>query len=127
MKCKYCQAELEEGATLCPACGMEQMEETVPAEDVVAAEEITPAEEVLPEEPVMQAPTEIKEGIKATPGKIALAVGAVVVLGKNKLNIYHKDALYQIKGDAHFNGLKYMNIFYRNQNQRAGDGDFLGI
>ena len=24
MKCKYCQAELEEGVTLCPACGKEQ-------------------------------------------------------------------------------------------------------
>ena len=30
MKCKYCQAELEEGATLCPACGKEQEEAAEP-------------------------------------------------------------------------------------------------
>ena len=26
MKCKYCQSELEEGVTLCPACGKENAE-----------------------------------------------------------------------------------------------------
>ena len=74
MKCKYCQAELEEGATLCPVCGKEQLEETVPVE------EIAPVEEAVAEEPVKQAPPEIKEGIKATPGKIALAVVAGIVV-----------------------------------------------
>lgn len=54
-------------------------------------------------------------------------IRVITVLGKNKLNIYHGDMLYQIKGDARFNGLKYMNIFYRNKNQREGGGDFLGI
>ncbi len=54
-------------------------------------------------------------------------IHVITVLGKNKLNIYHADALYQIKGDKRFNALKYMNIFYRNKNQRAGEGDFLGI
>ena len=44
-KCKYCQAELPEGTTLCPDCGRENKEEK-----------------------------------KMTPGKIALAAGAVVVL-----------------------------------------------
>ncbi len=53
-------------------------------------------------------------------------INVITVLGKNKLNIYHKDALYQIKGDARFNALKYMNIFYRSKNQASG-GDFLGI
>ena len=53
-------------------------------------------------------------------------INVVTVLGKNKLNIYHKDALYQIKGDCRFNALKYMNIYYRNKNQLNG-GDFLGI
>ena len=28
MKCKYCEAELEEGVTLCPACGKDNAEET---------------------------------------------------------------------------------------------------
>ncbi len=54
-------------------------------------------------------------------------IRVITVLGKNKLNIYHTDAIYQIKGDARFNALKYMNIFYRHKNQLAGEGDFLGI
>lgn len=54
-------------------------------------------------------------------------IRVITVLGKNKLNIYHADALYQIKGDARFNAVKYMNIFFRNRNQNAGEGDFLGI
>jgi len=67
MKCKYCQTELEEGVTLCPACGAEQ-EQSV--EETVAE---APAEETAPQ---------IKEGVKATPGKITLAIVAgVVVLG----------------------------------------------
>lgn len=54
-------------------------------------------------------------------------IRAITVLGKNKLNIYHPDALYQIKGDKRFNALKYMNLYFRSKNQRAGSGDFLGI
>ncbi|MBR2937633.1 MAG: 1-acyl-sn-glycerol-3-phosphate acyltransferase [Oscillospiraceae bacterium] len=54
-------------------------------------------------------------------------IRVITVLGKNKVNVYHSDALYQIKGDARFNGLKYMNIFCRYKNQQAGQGDFLGI
>lgn len=50
MKCKYCQAELEEGVKICPTCG-EAVEESA-----------------------------VKEGIKATPGKIALAVVAGIVV-----------------------------------------------
>ena len=29
MNCKFCQAELPEGVTLCPACGQENAEEVV--------------------------------------------------------------------------------------------------
>ena len=64
MKCKNCEAELEEGVSLCPACGCDNglTEETIPAE---------------PEN------TPIVEG-KLTPGKIALlvvmAVAAVAVV-----------------------------------------------
>ena len=55
-------------------------------------------------------------------------ISVVTVLGKNKLNIYHADGLYQFKGGKRFNALKYMNIFYRSKNQSAGqDGKFLGI
>lgn len=54
-------------------------------------------------------------------------IRVITVLGKNKVNVYHTDGLFQIKGDARFNGLKYMNIFWRHKNQQAGEGDFLGI
>ncbi len=53
-------------------------------------------------------------------------ISVITVLGKNKLNIYHRDALYQIKSGSRFNALKYMNVFYRYKNQQTG-GDFLGI
>ena len=87
MKCKYCQAELEEGVTLCPACGKEQeVAEETPvvetAEEVASAEvEETPAAEVevIAETEEAAAP-EIKEGVKATPAKIALAIAAGVVV-----------------------------------------------
>lgn len=54
---------------------------------------------------------------------------AIVVLGKNKLNIYFEDKLYQIKGDKRFNALKYVNIYYRYKNLHDGDGSgtFLGL
>ena len=54
-------------------------------------------------------------------------IRVITVLGKNKLNIYHADGIYQIKGDCRFNALKYMNIFHRNRNQHTDGGDFLGI
>jgi len=55
-------------------------------------------------------------------------IRVITVLGKNKLNIYHSDALYQIKGGSRFNALKYMNIFFRHKNQQSGtNSDFLGI
>ena len=87
MKCKYCQAELEEGVTLCPACGKEQeVAEETPvvetAEEVASAEvEETPAAEVevIAKTEEAAAP-EIKEGVKATPAKIALAIAAGVVV-----------------------------------------------
>jgi hypothetical protein len=56
-------------------------------------------------------------------------LNAVTVLGKNKLNIYVNDKIYQIKGGKRFNALKYVNIFHRAFNIRKGieDGKFLGI
>ena len=97
-KCKYCQAELEEGSTICPSCGKDNAEtEAVPAAEPIPAAETAPAEETVPEETVPEEtvseetipaaepakeaqPAEIKEGAKATPGKVAIAVVAVVVL-----------------------------------------------
>ena len=85
MKCKYCQAELEDGMNVCPVCGKEQ--EEISAQEVAAE---TAAQEIVEEAPVQEpaaetateeakeTATEIKEGIKATPGKIALAIAAGV-------------------------------------------------
>jgi len=91
-KCKFCQEELEEGVTLCPACGKDNQEEpaaevgetvvlsgeeTVPAE--AAPEEITEATpeetaEATPEEP------EAKPGKKASPALIAAMVVMIIAL-----------------------------------------------
>lgn len=72
-KCKFCQADLADNGTFCPNCGKNNAEETVAEETVAveaAAEETAVAEEAA----------ETKEVKKATPGKLALAVAAVVVL-----------------------------------------------
>lgn len=54
---------------------------------------------------------------------------AVTVLGRNKLNIYHGNDIFQIKGEKKFNALKYVNFFYRYRNIIKGDedGKFLGL
>lgn len=57
-------------------------------------------------------------------------ISAVSTLGKNKLNIYFEDKIYQVKPDKHFNALKYMNIYYHATNTDKGgltDGEFLGL
>ena len=56
-------------------------------------------------------------------------ISTVAVLGKNKLNIYHTDKLYQLKSNKRFNALKYVNLFYRSKNIMRGepDGKFLGL
>lgn len=56
-------------------------------------------------------------------------IRAVSVLGRNKLNIYHGENIYQLKGGKRFNALKYVNIFYRYKNISRGDinGKFLGL
>ena len=56
-------------------------------------------------------------------------VSTVAVLGRNKLNIYHGNDLYQIKSSKRFNALKYVNLFYRSRNLMRGDenGKFLGL
>ena len=54
---------------------------------------------------------------------------AVTVLGRNKLNVYHGGKIYQFKGDKRFNGLKYVNLFYRHKNIVKGNEhvEFLGL
>lgn len=55
--------------------------------------------------------------------------GAVVVCGKNKLNIYHGKDLFQLKGSKRFNALKYVNFFHHYKNTKTGEkhGKFLGV
>lgn len=56
-------------------------------------------------------------------------LAAVSVLGRNKLNIYSGDRVYQLKGDKRFNALKYVHIYYRHKNIIRGekDAEFLGL
>lgn len=57
------------------------------------------------------------------------SVSHVTVLGKNKLNIYSGGKVYQLKGDKHFNALKYLHFYYRYKNITTGakDDKFLGL
>ena len=56
-------------------------------------------------------------------------LAAVTVLGRNKLNIYAGDRIYQIKGDKRFNALKYVHLFHRYKNLQRGEPyeQFLGL
>lgn len=54
---------------------------------------------------------------------------AVTVLGRNKLNIYFGNEVYQIKGDKRLCALKYVHIFNRFKNIHRGEpgNPFLGL
>ena len=54
---------------------------------------------------------------------------AVTLLGKNKLNIYFGDKIYQLKSGKRFNALKYVHLYHRYKNIMEGDnnGKFLGL
>ena len=56
-------------------------------------------------------------------------ISVVTILGKNKVNIYYQDKLYQIKGDVRMNAFKYMHIYYHKKNVEKGviENEFLGI
>ena len=56
-------------------------------------------------------------------------ISSITVLGKNKINVYYNDIVYQIKADVSFNGLKYVNIFHHYHNCKRGDihEQFLGL
>lgn len=79
MKCKFCDAELEEGVTLCPVCGADNGE----AEAVQAELNPQEAEEILREQETEEIPLE--QETKNKPGmklwmKILAIVGAVALL-----------------------------------------------
>ena len=58
-------------------------------------------------------------------------VNGLAVLGRNKLNIYAGDDLYQLKGGKRFNAVKYANFYYHYDNVKKGVGygelQFLGL
>lgn len=56
-------------------------------------------------------------------------ISGIAVLGRNKLNVYHKDMVYQFSGNKRFNALKYLNIYTRYNNIKRGDQnvEFLGL
>ena len=56
-------------------------------------------------------------------------ISAVTVLGRNKLNIYRGEDIFQIKGSKRFNALKYVHIYHRYKNICKGEpyAEFLGL
>lgn len=103
-KCKFCQADLEEGNPLCPACGKDNRAEAQErsTEEMTAQQESSAEKAVQPPEEEPASPSEMEQssdekqnpssGEKSTPelsapiqegaspGRIALAVAGVVVL-----------------------------------------------
>ena len=53
----------------------------------------------------------------------------ITILGKNKLDIYYADMVYQIQSDNRFNALKYLNLYhrYKNLTSEVQNGSFLGL
>ena len=56
-------------------------------------------------------------------------ISGISVLGRNKLNIYVDDKVYQFKGDKSFNAVKFVNFYHRYKNLQGGKpyGKFLGL
>ena len=48
-------------------------------------------------------------------------IRAITVCGKNKLNLYHGDKVYQITGGERFNALKYVNLTFRYRNIKKAE------
>lgn len=58
-------------------------------------------------------------------------IKSMACIADHKLNIFYQDTIYQLKGDRHFNALKYCNIFYHAKYIREAHSDsefqFLGL
>lgn len=53
---------------------------------------------------------------------------AVTVLGRNKVDIYHGDKIYQLKGGKDLNALKFVHFYNRYRNIIKGEkNEFLGL
>lgn len=95
MNCKFCNAELEENATVCPYCGkavetaaeealteeITPMEEAASVEETVPVEEAAPVEETPAEAPAKKVKKEKKPMGKGAKAIIAVSLALVVLLG----------------------------------------------
>ncbi len=56
-------------------------------------------------------------------------IGSSGVFGKNKLNIFVDEGIYQFKGDKRFNAMKYVNLYYKYRIEKGTNKDdlFLGL
>lgn len=55
-------------------------------------------------------------------------IRAATICGRNKLQIYFGDKIFQFKGDKRFNAVKYMHIYYHAKNREEENNDeFLGL
>lgn len=58
-------------------------------------------------------------------------IKAMACIAGHKLNVFYQDIIYQLKGDEHFNALKYCNIYYHakfiKEGQPDGEFQFLGL
>lgn len=56
-------------------------------------------------------------------------INTITILGKNKLNVYDGNEIYQIKSDKSFNALKYIHFYHKYKNIAKGEanGKFLGL
>ena len=56
-------------------------------------------------------------------------LNAVTILGRNKVNLYIDDKIYQLKSHKRFNALKYVNFYYHYKNVVKGEDNtkFLGL
>ena len=56
-------------------------------------------------------------------------INSATVLGRNKMNIYVKQNIYQFRGSKHFNALKYLQLYYKTINEEKGElcGKYLGL
>lgn len=144
MKCKYCEAELEEGVTVCPSCGGQQLEQEQPVSEppvpVCSEQEQPVIEEPLPQQPPIAQPPKAKVKVwqvvvGAVASLIVLAALAIVLLTafgvdlRPAPNDIHKKDTYTVSDDkaikkadkvvAELNGYQLTNsmlqMFYRMQ------------
>lgn len=55
-------------------------------------------------------------------------ITSVAIFGKNRIQFYHKDNIFQILGSVRFNALKYLNMYHHIKNKIEGTSDeFLGL